>query len=148
VPVDLNEVVDEVLADSAAYITAADATVEVEPMPTVAGDETQLRQLLQNLINNAVKFRRNDVTATVRLRAAEHDDRWTIRVEDNGIGVERRNREEIFGMFVRVSQGDQPGSGIGLAVCARVVTNHGGHIWVEDGIGGGSAFCFSLSKHP
>lgn len=148
VPVDLNELMSDVLADSAAHIKEADASIVVDRLPVVAGDHTQLRQLLQNLVNNAVKFRRMDVPTEVRVRVVEHSDRWTIRVEDNGIGVERRHREEIFGMFSRISQGNQPGSGIGLAVCSRVVVNHRGHIWVEDGRDGGSAFCFTLSKHP
>jgi signal transduction histidine kinase len=69
-----------------------------------------------------------------------------IRVEDNGTGVDPLRRSEIFGMFSRAHRGDRPGSGIGLAVCARVVANHNGRIWVEDGTGGGSAFCFTISK--
>jgi light-regulated signal transduction histidine kinase (bacteriophytochrome) len=148
VPIDLSQVVKDVLADSAALVREADATVAVDPLPTVEGDYTQLHQLMQNLINNAVKFRRLDVVADVHVRGKDDGDRWTIRVEDNGIGVERRHREEIFGMFSRVHQGDRPGSGIGLAVCTRVVNNHNGHIWVEDGKDGGSAFCFTLSKRP
>jgi signal transduction histidine kinase len=148
VPVDLGEVVSEVLADIAALVSDAKASVFVEPLPQVAGDYTQLRQTLQNLINNAVKFRRLDVPAEIRVAATDDSGWWTIRVEDNGIGVERRHREEIFEMFSRVHQGDRPGSGIGLAVCARVVANHNGHIWVEDGPAGGSAFCFTLAKDP
>ncbi len=148
IPVDLSEVMSEVLADSAALVSDAEVSITVEPLPQVDGDYTQLRQVLQNLINNAIKFRRLDVPAEIRVSANDGDGWWTIRVEDNGIGVERRHREEIFQMFSRVHQGDRPGSGIGLAVCARVVANHSGHIWVEDGPAGGSAFCFTLSKHP
>ncbi len=147
-PIDLNQVVDDVLADNAAQIREADTTVSVDALPTVEGDYTQLRQLVQNLINNAVKFRRLDGLPEVRLSGKDDGDRWTIRLEDNGIGIERRYREEIFDMFSRVHQVDRPGSGIGLAVCARVVANHNGHIWVEDGREGGSAFCFTLSKRP
>jgi signal transduction histidine kinase len=148
VPIDLNQLLKDVLADSAALVREADANVAVDKLPTVDGDYTQLHQLLQNLVNNAVKFRRLDGVAEVHVRGKDDGDRWTVRVEDNGIGVERRHREEIFGMFSRVHQGDRPGSGIGLAVCTRVVNNHNGHIWVEDGLDGGSAFCFTLSKHP
>jgi len=147
-PLDLNELMSEVVADSAPLTSETDASITVEPLPVVAGDFTQLRQLLQNLLTNAVKFRRPDVTPEVSVRASDDEREWTIRVEDNGLGVEPDDRERIFGMFNRVHQGDRPGSGIGLAVCERVVANHGGHIWVEDGTDGGSAFCFTLSKHP
>jgi signal transduction histidine kinase len=148
VPVDLNELMREVVADSAAQARDADVLINVESLPSVAGDHTQLRQLLQNLLDNAVKFRRPGVTPEVSVRASEDNGWWKIRVEDNGVGVDRRHREAIFGMFSRAHHRDKPGSGIGLAVCARVVANHGGNIWVEDGPAGGSAFCFTLSKDP
>jgi len=148
VPLDLNELMSDVLADSAPLTSETDASITVEPLPMVAGDFTQLRQLLQNLLTNAVKFRRPDVAPEVSVRASDDGREWTIRVEDNGLGVEPKDRERIFGMFSRVHQGDRPGSGIGLAVCERVVANHGGRIWVEKGAGGGSTFCFTLSKHP
>jgi signal transduction histidine kinase len=148
VPIDLNELMDEVLADSARLAADADASITIETLPTVTGDYTQLRQLLQNLVSNAVKFRRPNVTPEVSVRASGDSLEWTICVEDNGLGVDVGDREEIFEMFTRIHQGDRPGSGIGLAVCARVVANHGGRIWVEDGMDGGSAFCFTLSKQP
>jgi signal transduction histidine kinase len=147
-PVDLDHLTKEVLANADPFITQADVSVSVGRLPTVAGDPTQLFQLLENLVNNAIKFRRTDTAAELHISARDDGDRWTIRVEDNGMGVERRHREEIFNMFTRVHPGDRPGSGIGLAVCARVVANHNGHIWVEDGPDGGSAFCFTLSKRP
>jgi light-regulated signal transduction histidine kinase (bacteriophytochrome) len=146
VPVDLNQVMAEVLADSAARIRDADAVITVGPLPLVEGDYTQLRQLLQNLVDNAVKFRRLDVPPEVSVSGSDHGGCWMVRVEDNGVGLDRSHREEIFGMFSRVHKVDQPGSGIGLAVCARVVANHNGRIWVEDGRDGGSAFCFTISK--
>ncbi len=146
VPVDLNQVMAEVLADSAARVRDADAVITVGPLPLVEGDYTQLRQLLQNLVDNAVKFRRLDVPPEVSVSGSDNGGCWMVRVEDNGVGLDRSHREEIFGMFSRVHKVDQPGSGIGLAVCARVVANHNGRIWVEDGPGGGSAFCFTISK--
>jgi signal transduction histidine kinase len=148
VAVDLNQLMNDVLADNASLVSECEASIAVEPLPKVEADPTQVRQLLQNLISNAVKFRRYDVQPAIAVMSSEDSGWWTIRVEDNGIGVERRHREDIFGMFSRVHQEDRPGSGIGLAVCARVVANHNGHIWVEDGPDGGSAFCFTLSKRP
>jgi len=145
-PIDVNRLVTEVLADSAALVREADASVHVDRLPTVAADETQLRQLLQNLLHNAVKFRRQDRRPEVWIDAVERAGEWEFHVDDNGIGIDPRHREEIFGMFTRVHQGDAPGSGIGLAVCARVAENHGGRIWVDDSAHGGSCFLFTIAK--
>jgi signal transduction histidine kinase len=147
VPVDLDVIASEVLADSSAMVKDADAVVHFGPLPTVPGDPTQLRQLLQNLITNAIKFRRTDVTPEVNVTASDSGDRWTIDVADNGIGIEPEHRNEIFAMFSRLQHGDRPGSGIGLAICARVVANHGGRIWVVDSDGPGSTLRFTISKH-
>ena len=148
VPVDLDIIASEVLADSAGLISETEAVVTVGPLPTVPGDPTQLRQLLQNLITNAIKFRRPGVTPEVSVTATSADDHWTIDVTDNGIGIDAEHREEIFAMFTRLHHGDRPGSGIGLAICARVVANHGGSIWAEAGQGEGSRLRFTLSKTP
>ena len=148
VPVDLDTIAAEVLADSAALIDETDAVITVEPLPTVIGDPTQLRQLLQNLVTNAIKFRRPELAPLVAIAASEAEDHWTVSVDDNGIGIEPEHRDEIFAMFSRLHHGDRPGSGIGLAICARVVANHGGSIWAEDSETGGARLCFTLSKDP
>jgi PAS domain S-box-containing protein len=144
--IDLGAVANEVLADSAALIAETDATVIVDSLPSVPGDSTQLHQLLQNLITNAIKFRRTDVKPEVRVTAREANDRWIVDVVDNGIGIDPEHRDEIFAMFSRLHHGDRPGSGIGLAICARVVANHGGRIWAERADGEGSRLRFTLSK--
>jgi PAS domain S-box-containing protein len=146
VPVDLDVIASEVLADSAALIGETEAIVKVGPLPTVLGDATQLRQLLQNLITNAIKFRRVGITPEASVTAQSGDTYWIVDVADNGIGIDAEHREEIFGMFSRLHHGDRPGSGIGLAICARVVANHGGSIWAEDVSGEGSLLRFTLSK--
>jgi signal transduction histidine kinase len=147
VPIDLDIIASEVLADSAALINETEAVVTVGSLPTVPGDATQLRQLLQNLITNAIKFRRTGITPEVSVNAKSADDHWIIDVTDNGIGIDAESREDVFTMFTRLHHGDRPGSGIGLAICARVVANHGGTIWAEDGPGEGSRLCFTLSKN-
>ncbi|MEY2420578.1 MAG: hypothetical protein QOI95_645 [Acidimicrobiaceae bacterium] len=147
VPIDLDIIATEVLADSAALIDETDAAVSVGPLPTVPGDATQLRQLLQNLITNAIKFRRVGVTPEVSVTATSAGDHWVIDVADNGIGIDAEHREEIFAMFSRLHHGDRPGSGIGLAICARVVANHGGSIWAEEVSRAGSLLRFTLSKN-
>ena len=148
VPIDLDLIAGEVLADSAALIDETEAIVTVGPLPTVPGDATQLRQLLQNLITNAIKFRRIGIRPEVHVSARSKGKHWVIDVADNGIGIDAEHRDEIFAMFTRLHHGDRPGSGIGLAICARVVANHGGSIWVEDVAGEGSLLRFTLSKDP
>ena len=148
VTVDLDSIAAEVLADSAALIDETDAVVTVGPMPTVKGDPTQLRQLLQNLVTNSIKFHRPDVAPVVTVAATEDDGYWRVSVDDNGIGIAPEHRDEIFAMFSRLHHGDRPGSGIGLAICARVVANHGGEIWAEDSAAGGTRLCFTLAKDP
>jgi signal transduction histidine kinase len=146
VPVDLDNTVREVLADSDSMIRETEAVVNAGPLPTVTGEPTQLRQLFQNLITNAIKFRRRDVPPVVDVTASDGGSLWTFVVTDNGVGVEPEHREHIFGMFSRVHHGDRPGSGIGLAICSRVVANHGGTIWVADHDAPGSHFAFTLAK--
>lgn len=148
VPVDLDEIAREVLADSAALIRETEATVNVGPLPTVPGDATQLRQLLQNLITNAIKFRRLGVPPEVSVTSASEDDRWVVDVADNGIGIDPEHSDEIFTMFSRLHHGDRPGSGVGLAICARVVANHGGTIWAEPVARDGSLLRFTLARDP
>lgn len=148
VPVELDAIAADVLADSAALIDETDAVVTIDDLPTVEGDPTQLRQLLQNLVTNAIKFRRMEVPASVHVHADDDGDAWTVYVDDNGIGIEPEHREEIFAMFSRLHAGDRPGSGIGLAICARVVANHGGRVQADDSPDGGARLVFTLAKNP
>jgi signal transduction histidine kinase len=146
VDVDVDETMQDVLADAAALVDETGAVVRVAALPTVMGDPTQLRQLFLNLLTNAIKFRRTDVTPEVDVTADDAGDRWQFSVTDNGIGVPLEHRTAIFGMFSRLHHGDRPGSGIGLAVCSRVVANHGGEIWVDDAPAPGSCFRFTIAK--
>ncbi len=143
--VDLDDVVTQLLAERAEEIQSAGASVVVTTLPAVLGDLTLLRQLLDNLISNAVKFRRPDRRLTISIETEMRSRDVLVRVSDNGVGVPPDDRESVFTMFSRLSQtNDRPGSGIGLAICHRVVQAHGGHIWVEDGIDGGACFCFTI----
>jgi PAS domain S-box-containing protein len=138
--VDLDEVLELVLADFASTIAATGAEVTRVPLPTVWGHRSQLGQVLQNLVGNSLKFIRSEVTPRVAVSTSVDADGVTIRVADNGIGIERAHRNEVFGVFTRLNSDDRfPGSGIGLATCAKVVTHHGGRIGLADGIDGGTA---------
>jgi PAS domain S-box-containing protein len=138
------ELVRDVLAGLGRSIEDAGATVEVDELPAVRADPTQLGRVFQNLISNAVKFAARD-DPSVRVAAAPDDQGWRFSVVDNGIGIPEGDRERIFGMFERLHSRDRyAGSGLGLAICQRIVERHGGQIWVEDAPGGGSAFQFTL----
>jgi signal transduction histidine kinase len=141
--VDLAAALAEVLNSLHAQIREQDATVRAEGLPVVTGDAAQLRQLLQNLIANAVKFRTEErPVVEVSARRVE-DDRVEVAVADNGIGVPPEQADRIFQPFQRAAAGHE-GAGIGLAVCARIVATHRGRIWVEPREKGGSVFRFTL----
>jgi PAS domain S-box-containing protein len=142
--VDLDALAKSLLPLLERAILEARATVEIGPLPVVHGDDGQLRQLLQNLLTNALKFRDRDAPR-IRLSARRAPLEWVVAVEDNGIGVAAEHRERIFDMFQRLHRREEyPGTGIGLALCRKVVERHGGRIWVEAADGHGSRFCFSL----
>ena len=141
--VDLAAALAQVLNSLHAQIREQDATVRAEGLPVVTGDAAQLRQLLQNLIANAVKFRAEE-PPVVEVSARRTDgDRVEVSVADNGIGVPPDQAERIFQPFQRAAAGHE-GAGIGLAVCARIVATHRGRIWVEPREEGGSVFRFTL----
>jgi signal transduction histidine kinase len=140
--IDLGELMVQVSEDLRPLLADARATLQTDELPDVDGDPRHLRRVLQNLIGNAVKFR-GEQPPRVHVSARRRDEDWVITVRDNGIGVDPDQATRIFDMFSRVG-GATDGSGIGLAVCRRVVEAHGGAIWVEPAEGGGSAFSFTL----
>ena len=144
--VDMDAAVGDALSALQLAIDDAGATVEVTPLPVVQGNPAALRQLFQNLIANAVKFAA-DEPPRVRIWAAEVPGGWRFTVRDNGIGVDPEQADRIFGMFQRLhSVESYPGTGVGLALCQRIVHVHGGHIWVEPAPGGGSQFMFTIAS--
>ena len=142
--VDSQQLVDGVVADLAPAITEAGATVHADGLPIVRGDPVQLRQLFQNLITNAVKFR-GERSPQVRITAERLQQWWQFGVQDNGIGIEPQYLERIFVLFQRLhTRADYPGTGIGLAICKKIVERHGGRIWLESAPGQGTTFWFTL----
>ncbi len=127
-------------------IEEAGAVVTNDPLPTLSGDEVQLGQLLQNLMSNALKFR-SDSVPRIHIGVTESAKEYAFEVRDNGIGIEPQYYERIFMVFQRLhNKGEYPGTGIGLAICKKVVERHGGRIWVESRPGAGSSFYFTLPK--
>ena len=143
-PVDSEELVSTIVQDLEKAIADQGAEVRVGVLPTVTGDRNGLQQVFQNLISNAIKFT-NGVAPVVEVEAESIATGWRFSISDNGIGIEQRQREKIFGAFERLhSRDDYAGTGIGLAICKKVVERHGGEIHVEDGRDGGSRFVFTI----
>ena len=144
--VDCNALVERVIAGLAPRIAETGAIMRVDPLPTVVSQPTQLGQVFQNLLSNALKFIPPGVVPEVSVSAERIGDEWDFSVTDNGIGIEPRHRERIFRMFKRLhSRADYEGSGIGLALCKRIVERQGGRIGVDTPASGqGSCFWFAL----
>jgi signal transduction histidine kinase len=144
-PVDLDKLTHEVLEDLETQIERSGAVVEVSGLPTVSGDALQLRQLIQNLVSNALKFRREGVVPEVRIEGTVDGDRLELTVRDNGIGFESRYSRRIFRVFERLhGRGEYPGTGIGLALCRRIAERHGGGIIADGTPGEGATFTVLL----
>lgn len=141
---DLKQVVDEVLASLSIPIGETGAEVVCRNLPTLPVDRTQFAQLVQNLIENAIKYRAERPPRII-LDCKRHGEEWIFSVADNGMGIEPRHQQQIFEIFRRLhTYNDIPGTGIGLAICRRVVERHGGSLWVESEPGQGSTFFFTL----
>jgi PAS domain S-box-containing protein len=143
--VNASTVLGQVIESLKALIQEAGATVTADALPMVAMHEARLAQLFQNLISNAIKYRR-DEPPRVHISAQEREGWIVFTVADNGIGIERRFADQIFGLFKRLHGHDEyPGSGIGLSICKRILEHYGGRIWLEKSeIGAGSTFCFAV----
>jgi PAS domain S-box-containing protein len=143
-PAPLDDLFRRAVSNLQMAIEEAGAQVTCDPLPMLTVDASQLVQLFQNLAGNAIKFR-GDAPPAVHVSAVKKGHDWTFRVRDNGIGIEPEYAERIFVIFQRLhGKTEYPGSGIGLAICKKIVTRHGGRLWVEGEPGKGSTFCFTL----
>ena len=142
--VDLEGAVEAAAESLGQAIKSSGATLRVAALPTVRGDEGQLVRLFQNLIGNAVKYSGNQIPI-ISVCAEPRGSKWVIQVRDNGIGIAAENQERVFVPFIRLANQDVPGTGLGLAVCKKIVEGMGGEIWVESELGKGSAFFFTVA---
>ncbi len=145
-PADCTAVLDQALANLKAAIEQSGAVVTHDPLPTVTADKLQLVQLFQNLIGNAIKFH-VEAPPRVHVSAEKQGNEWVFSVRDNGIGIDPKYAERIFVIFQRLhTREEYPGTGIGLAICKKIVDRRGGRIWAESQPGMGAAFYFTIPK--
>ena len=125
-------------------IAECHAIITHDPSPTVYGDATSLGQVWQNLLSNALKFCQAP-SPRIHITARQDGHQWVFSVRDNGIGIDLQHAERIFQVFQRLhTRSEYPGTGMGLAICKRIIEQHGGRIWVESAPGQGATFCFTL----
>jgi light-regulated signal transduction histidine kinase (bacteriophytochrome) len=137
-----------VVADLHLAIAESGATITQDPLPTVWGDATRLGQVVQNLIGNALKFRDSSLPR-IHVSAQRQGEEWVFSVRDNGIGLDPKQAERVFGVFQRLhTRQEYAGTGIGLAICKKIIERHGGRIWVESEVGKGATFFFTLPAAP
>ena len=146
--VDLNVVLKDVISDLSIVIADAQGKIQVSPLPTVAGDPSQLRQLFQNLISNSLKYQAKDITPLVQVSCRQENGKQLIEVQDNGIGFENEYAQKIFDVFQRLhGRNEYPGTGMGLSICRRIAERHSGSISAIGDPGRGATFTVSLPDY-
>jgi len=148
-PTDCNMILDRVITNLQSSIQEHKAAITCDPLPAVIADPSQLMQLFQNLISNAIKFHGPE-PHFIHISARRENIEWVFSIRDNGIGIDPQYNERIFIIFQRLhTRTEYPGTGIGLAICKKIVDRHGGRIWVESELGKGATFYFTIpDKEP
>ncbi len=142
--VDFSAAVDNAVLNLQAAVADTSAVITLDPLPSLLANASLIRRLFQNLIGNALKFHGKEAMR-VHISAEQKENSWVLSVRDNGIGIEPKYAEMIFGIFRRLhTTREYPGTGIGLAICKRIVEHHGGAIWLESEPGKGSTFYFTI----
>lgn len=141
----LRTAIDESLMNLVSSVEASGAKIVYEDLPEILVEEGAFVQLFQNLIGNAIKYR-GDRQPNIRIAVESQDDVWICSVKDNGIGIDKAHSEKIFQAFSRLHGKEYPGSGIGLAICKKIVERNGGRIWVESQPSRGSTFRFTIPR--
>lgn len=143
---DLQAACGEALSVLSNRITESGAVITIQPLPAVRGDALQMAHVLENLLSNALKYSRKDVSPEIHISAEPDGEQWTISVRDNGIGFDQQYAGRIFGLFKRLHRDEYPGTGLGLAICQRIIERYGGRIWAESKPDAGATFRFSLPR--
>jgi PAS domain S-box-containing protein len=144
--VEISFVLSEVLANLKTMTEEANASIKCEPMPRITANYLEMVQLFQNLIVNAIKYR-SQRTPVIQIAAGAEDEMWIFSIKDNGIGIDSQYKDRIFDMFQRLhAKNEYSGTGIGLAICKKIVESHGGRIWFDSSLGEGTTFYFTIRK--
>jgi PAS domain S-box-containing protein len=141
---ELSTSLDEAIAVLKNRIEESGAIIVAQKLPVVRGDTAQIAHVFQNILSNAVKYRRPDRPPEIHIEAEQIGEEWIVSVRDNGIGFEPRYADRIFGLFKRLYKDEYPGTGLGLAICKRIVERYGGRMWAEGNPGQGATFRFAL----
>jgi light-regulated signal transduction histidine kinase (bacteriophytochrome) len=142
---DCNEIIYDAVNNLRVLIKESDAKINYEQLPVISGNQSQLLSVFQNLIGNGLKFRKENETPIIDINTEMKGNKWIFSFKDNGIGIKDGYIERVFEIFQRLNARDKyPGTGIGLAMCKKVIENHGGKIWVESEFGKGSTFYFAI----
>jgi signal transduction histidine kinase len=142
---DAHEALGEAIANLKCAINETSAMVSSDDLPTIHADRSQLTRVFQNLIGNAIKFRQPETSPHIHISARQEDNQWLFSVQDDGIGIDEQHQDRIFVIFQRLlSKEEYAGTGIGLAICKRIIERHGGKIWVQSVLGEGSIFYFTV----
>lgn len=145
---DLSAALSDAMSVLKNRIEETDAVIKAQALPVACGDTAQMTHVFQNLLSNALKYRREGVPIEITISAQTEGEDWIVAVEDNGIGFESKYAEQIFGLFKRLHKDQYPGTGLGLAICKRLVGRAGGRMWAEGRVGRGATFYFSLPAQP
>jgi PAS domain S-box-containing protein len=145
--VNLESVLNKSILNLKVSIKENNARITYDELPTIKVDPIQITQLFQNLLGNAIKFRKDNEEPLIHVKADDNSDEWIFQVIDNGIGVDSQHKDFIFGVFQRLHEiNEYPGTGIGLSICKKIIERHKGEIWIESELGEGSKFCFTIPK--
>jgi signal transduction histidine kinase len=148
IKIDCNKVLNEVLIDMRFSIRKNQARIRAGTLPVIEGNRSEIKQLFQNLISNAIKYKKKGVAPEIYIHCEDKNTEWEFSFTDNGIGIEEKYFNKLFKVFQRLhSEHDYPGAGIGLAICKKIVSLYGGKIWVSSKAGKGSTFYFTIPKH-
>jgi len=143
--IDLNKIINEVLNDLEVTIKETNAQINIDTLPSIQADPIQIQQLFQNIIGNALKYRKPDIPPVINVTSKKNIDNLEISISDNGIGFEEKYVDKVFGIFQRlVTRSEYEGTGIGLSTCKKIVERHGGKIWAHSKLNVGTTFSFTI----
>ncbi len=144
---DTNVILKNIISNLKPLIQESNALITNDPLPVIIADEAQLVHLFQNLISNAIKFKRKGKNPKIHISGETHQQEWLFSIQDNGIGIDQKYFDRIFIIFQRLHKRESyGGTGIGLAICKKIIQRHGGRIWVKSKPGKGSTFYFSIPR--